>query len=110
VKRSHLAGQDPARPNRAAPAAVETEARPPRPDGWGGLELAGLGALLRLDICPEWQYTIGMRPLKFIGEPIQVQFDTEPALKKKPGCPDRFVWSEGTCRVAAAYRAIDATA
>jgi hypothetical protein len=41
-----------------------------------------------------------MRPLKFIGEPIQVQFDTEPALKKKPGCPDRFVWGGDTYRIA----------
>jgi hypothetical protein len=40
-----------------------------------------------------------MKPVKFIGEPIQVQFDTEPALKKKPGCPDRFVWGGDTYHI-----------
>ena len=33
-------------------------------------------------------------PLHFIGEPIEVQFDRLPALEKKPGCPDRFIWRE----------------
>jgi hypothetical protein len=33
-----------------------------------------------------------VKPIRFIGEPIAVQFDEEPALAKKPGCPDRFVW------------------
>ena len=33
-----------------------------------------------------------MRPLRFIGEPIEVEFDQPPALEKKPGCPNRFVW------------------
>ena len=33
-----------------------------------------------------------IKPLRFIGEPIQVQFDQQPTLEKKPGCPDRFVW------------------
>jgi len=31
---------------------------------------------------------------RFIGEPIQVEFDEAPLLEKKPGCPDRFVWGE----------------
>jgi len=31
---------------------------------------------------------------RFIGEPIQVEFDQAPVLEKKPGCPDRFVWRE----------------
>jgi hypothetical protein len=30
--------------------------------------------------------------LRFIGEPVEVEFDEEPVLRKKPGCPDRFVW------------------
>jgi hypothetical protein len=30
--------------------------------------------------------------VRFIGEPIEVEFDVEPALSKAPGCPDRFVW------------------
>lgn len=29
---------------------------------------------------------------RFIGEPIEVEFDRPPLLAKKPGCPDRFVW------------------
>ena len=33
-----------------------------------------------------------LRPLHFIGEPIQAEFDQPPALEKKPGCPNRFVW------------------
>jgi hypothetical protein len=40
-----------------------------------------------------------VRPLRFIGEGIQVQFDQAPALVKKPGCPDRFVWRERTYRI-----------
>ena len=32
--------------------------------------------------------------LRFIGEPIHAEFDEAPALDKKPGCPDRFVWGE----------------
>jgi len=39
------------------------------------------------------------RPLRFIGEPIQVEFDQPPALEKKPGCPDRFDWQGETHRV-----------
>ena len=39
------------------------------------------------------------RPLRFIGEPIQVQFDQSPALEKKPGCPDRFVWDGKTYQI-----------
>lgn len=34
------------------------------------------------------------RPLHFIGEEIQVQFDREPLFSKQPGCPDRFVWQD----------------
>jgi hypothetical protein len=37
---------------------------------------------------------------RFIGEPIQVQFDRSPVLEKKPGCPDQFVWREETYRIA----------
>ena len=33
-----------------------------------------------------------MKPLRFIGEAIDVEFDQPPLLEKKPGCPDRFVW------------------
>jgi hypothetical protein len=32
------------------------------------------------------------RPLHFIGVQVQVEFDKEQLYKKKPGCPDRFIW------------------
>lgn len=34
------------------------------------------------------------KPLHFIGSPIEVQFDKEPFHKKRPPCPDRFIWDE----------------
>lgn len=37
-----------------------------------------------------------IKPLRFIGEQIQVEFDQPPVLEKKPGCPDRFLWRGGT--------------
>jgi hypothetical protein len=37
--------------------------------------------------------------LRFISEPIRVQFDEPPPLEKKPGCPDGFVWHGETYRV-----------
>ena len=40
-----------------------------------------------------------MKSMRFIGEPIQVQFDQPPVLEKKPGCPGRFVWREETYRI-----------
>jgi hypothetical protein len=39
------------------------------------------------------------KPLRFISEPIQVQFDEPPVIEKKPGCPDRFIWRAETYRV-----------
>ena len=39
------------------------------------------------------------KPLRFIGEPIEAQFDQPPTLEKKPGCPDQFVWQGETYRV-----------
>lgn len=38
-------------------------------------------------------------PARFIGQPIQVEFDRTPTLEKKAGCPDRFVWEERTYRI-----------
>lgn len=29
---------------------------------------------------------------RFIGQPIEVEFDRPPLFSKKPDCPDRFVW------------------
>ena len=40
-----------------------------------------------------------MEQLQFIGEEIQVEYDSQPALEKKPGPPDRFVWRGETYRV-----------
>ncbi len=33
-----------------------------------------------------------MKPPRFIGEAIDAFFEQPPALAKKPGCPDGFVW------------------
>jgi hypothetical protein len=38
-------------------------------------------------------------PLRFISEAITVEFDETPALRKKQGCPDRFVWQEQTYEI-----------
>lgn len=35
-----------------------------------------------------------MIPIHFIGERIEVQFDTAPTFSKTPGCPARFIWQE----------------
>lgn len=32
------------------------------------------------------------KPFRFIDEPIEVEFDTEPAMEKSPPCPQRFTW------------------
>lgn len=42
---------------------------------------------------------MGVKPLQFIGEPIQVQFNEAPVLEKKPGCPDQFVWRGKTYHI-----------
>jgi hypothetical protein len=35
-----------------------------------------------------------IKPLHFIGEPIDVYFNQPPLLEKKPGPPDAFTWRE----------------
>lgn len=40
-----------------------------------------------------------IKPLRFISEPIQIQFDQPPALEKKPGCPDQFIWRGETYQI-----------
>lgn len=35
-----------------------------------------------------------LQSLRFIGEPIQVEFDHPPVFLKSPGCPDRFLWQD----------------
>jgi hypothetical protein len=41
-----------------------------------------------------------LRPLRFIGEAIEVAFDAPPTLEKKPGCPQRFLWGGETFIIA----------
>ena len=36
---------------------------------------------------------MALKPLHFIGQEIQVEFDKQPALEKKPPAPDRFNWN-----------------
>ncbi len=36
------------------------------------------------------------KPLHFIGQQVEVEFDEEPTLRKKPGPPDRFIWDGQT--------------
>lgn len=45
-----------------------------------------------------------LRPKKFIGEPIEVQFDEPPQLEKTPGPPDAFTWRGETFRVTQVLR------
>jgi len=35
-----------------------------------------------------------LKPIRFIGESVEVAFDEEPALTKRAGCPARFVWRD----------------
>lgn len=41
-----------------------------------------------------------MKPLRFIGEAIQVQFREPPLLEKKPGAPDAFTWRDESFSIA----------
>ena len=38
-------------------------------------------------------------PLHFLDQPIEIIFDTPPALEKSPDCPNGFIWDEKTYRV-----------
>ena len=42
---------------------------------------------------------MALRPIRFIEEPIAVEFDKPPLLEKKPGRPDAFVWRGARYRV-----------
>jgi hypothetical protein len=42
-----------------------------------------------------------MKPLRFIGEAVEVEFDQPPRFEKKPDCPDRFVWQEEVYQITA---------
>ncbi len=37
-----------------------------------------------------------LKPIRFINEPVEAEFDQAPLLEKKPGCPNRFRWREET--------------
>ncbi|MCJ7734000.1 MAG: DUF6504 family protein [Anaerolineales bacterium] len=39
------------------------------------------------------------KPVRFIGEQIEVLFDKQPLHMKKPGCPDGFTWQAETYHV-----------
>jgi hypothetical protein len=43
-------------------------------------------------------------PLRSIGDSIEVQFDQEPLIEKKPGCPDGFIWQDQFYQVDAVLR------
>lgn len=40
-----------------------------------------------------------LRPLRFIGEPVEVYFDRPPAIEKNPGCPGGFIWRGNNNRI-----------
>ncbi len=42
---------------------------------------------------------MSLKPVDFIGEEIQVAFDTPPVMEKAPDCPDRFTWRDATYEV-----------
>jgi len=37
---------------------------------------------------------INWKPIRFISEPIDVEFDRQPIFEKKPGFPNRFIWRD----------------
>lgn len=41
-----------------------------------------------------------LKPVRFISEPVEVQFDRPPLLEKKPGCPNGFTWRGTAYRIA----------
>jgi hypothetical protein len=42
---------------------------------------------------------VEIKPLRFIGEPIEAHFNQAPRLEKKPGCPDSFTWRDKTYQI-----------
>ena len=42
---------------------------------------------------------MALKPLKFIGSEVQVEFDEAPTLEKKPPAPDRFIWEDDIFQV-----------
>jgi hypothetical protein len=44
---------------------------------------------------------MALQPIRFIGEPIEVQFDRPPVLEKAPPCPNAFTWGGTPYRIIA---------
>ncbi len=42
---------------------------------------------------------MAFKPLHFIGETVEPQFDTPPLFEKLPGCPARFIWRTQTYEI-----------
>ncbi|MBE0409344.1 MAG: hypothetical protein IBX69_06395 [Anaerolineales bacterium] len=42
---------------------------------------------------------MGLVPIRFIEEPIEVSFNKSPLLEKIPGCPDEFLWHDKTFQI-----------
>jgi hypothetical protein len=40
-----------------------------------------------------------IKPVRFVGVSIEIEFDAPPLLQKKPGCPDAFVWQGERYRI-----------
>ena len=40
-----------------------------------------------------------LKPIRFIQESIEAEFDRAPLLEKKPGCPDGFRWRDEHFRI-----------
>jgi hypothetical protein len=43
---------------------------------------------------------MALKPIRFIHESIDPLFTTPPALEKKPGCPDGFIWQDQTYTIS----------
>jgi hypothetical protein len=43
---------------------------------------------------------MNIRSVRFIGEEIEVAYDQPPLLKKKPRCPQRFLWAGSSYQVS----------
>ena len=46
------------------------------------------------------QASMEAESLHFIGEQIEVQFESPPTWEKMPGCPDRFLWRDEVYHIA----------
>lgn len=45
-----------------------------------------------------------LKPVRFIDEPITVEYDEPPLYGKKPDCPDRFIWRGDTYAITELLR------